>query len=370
MRTLFLALILAVLLTAASVVKGGVSFELISSVDEVNGTFLLYIYQPLCGECKVLEELFKDGEVAQALSQYRLYALDLSASPVAAVEVYVGGQVAYVDHGVVRYYAANGTKRLYIPGTPTVLIGVREGDRIRLLGFWTGADVPQGVDLKKTFLQFLRSGEEGGESSPIYVIPWAAALALGVASVFSPCVLPVVALAASTHFSRRSLWRVLAGLVCSYAAFGAAVGALGLAAEGARRAVAVAGGAALGFLGLVLSVDRLNVKYASAMSRVQSSVFKRARSAGDFLLGASLGAVWMPCILPYAGLATVVALASLAGDFFALFTALLLYGVGLAAAVYAVVKVVGRYVKPGRAVEKAVGALSIAVGIYLLWAAV
>lgn len=105
---------------------------------------------------------------------------------------------------------------------------------------------------------------------------------------------------------------------------------------------------------------------AAAVSRLQTSAFKRFRAAGDFLLGFSLGAVWVPCILPYARLATVIALSSLAGHYALLFAALLFYGGGLAAAVYAVVKGALKYIKPGKWVERGVGVLLIIIGAYLL----
>jgi cytochrome c biogenesis protein CcdA len=104
---------------------------------------------------------------------------------------------------------------------------------------------------------------------------------------------------------------------------------------------------------------------AAAVSRLQTSTFKRFRAAGDFLLGFSLGAVWVPCILPYAGLAMVIALSSLAGDYALLFVALLFYGGGLAA-VYAVVKGALKYIKPGKWVERGVGLLLIIISAYLL----
>jgi len=300
------------------------------------------------------------------MSKYSLYALDLSRARISGIDVVVDGQMAYVDHGVVKYYVVRGERTFLIPGTPTVVIGMAEGGRIRLLGFWTGADVPSGVDLKRVFVEFLSSKGVQGDGDAFPYAALLSAFVLGVASAFSPCVLPVLGVAAVTHLARRSLPKVLLGMVLSYAAVGVAVAAVGGAVVYARHVFLAVGGAALLLLGAVLLVERLSVKYASAVSRLQTLAFKRLGSAGDFLFGFSLGSVWTPCILPYAGFATVVALASLAGNYLALFAALLLYGLGLAAAVYAVVRGVAKYLKGGRWVEVAVGVLSVAAGIYFL----
>jgi len=105
----------------------------------------------------------------------------------------------------------------------------------------------------------------------------------------------VLGVAAVTHLARRSLPKVLLGMVLSYAAVGVAVAALGGAVAYARQVFLAVGGAAL-LLGVVLLVERLSVKYASAVSRLQTFALKRLGSAGDFLFGFSLGAVWTPCI--------------------------------------------------------------------------
>ena len=371
MRFLAILLVLSLLLSAAYVEKGSLQFKLVDSPYDVEGQFFLYIYQPLCEECKKLEALFSREDVAAALSGYRLYALDLSKSGVAAVDVYVEGQVVYVDHGVVKYFAASGRRSFLIPGTPTVLIGIKENGTVKLLGFWTGADMPPGEDLGAAFVRFLGEVSESGsaaESGYRVDVLWVFPLAfiMGAVSAFSPCVFPVLGIASVTHFARRSLGRVLAGLVGSYAAIGALVAASGVGAASVRPLLAAIGGVLLVALGAVLLVERLNVKYATAMSRVQTSAYKKLSKAGDFLVGVSLGAVWVPCILPYMGFATVLALISLAGDYLLLLTALLMYGGGLALMVYVIVRGLLKRVKPKRWYEKAVGVLSILIGFYLV----
>jgi len=49
---LILLLALAAAASAAYVEKGCLTFQLINSTAGLEGRFLLYIYQPLCEECK------------------------------------------------------------------------------------------------------------------------------------------------------------------------------------------------------------------------------------------------------------------------------------------------------------------------------
>lgn len=367
MRPSVYLLLLAFCLLAVQ--KGVLNFVDVKSPYDVNGTFMLYIWQPTCVECKIMEEeVFSNPP--PILSNLRLYALDISAHPISTVEVYIE-QVVYVDHGAVRYIAVRGERTFLIPGTPTVLIGVAEGGRIKLLGFWTGYD----RGMRKSFEEFVSTALGRGpppvESSVSYGLGvFAAAVALGVLSAFSPCVLPVLTLAGVSHFARRNLVKVLAGFVFSIALFGAAVAALGLVAVFAKRAVAAAGGVFLAALGLFLISERLNVKYAAWISPLQSRAFKALGGAGDFLLGMSLGAVWLPCILPYAGFATVLALSSLMGNYLFIFLAFLCYGLGMAAAVYLITRGFVKFGKSGgRSLERAIGVVALAFGIYLIAAA-
>jgi len=76
MRQILFVLALAAL--ALALQKDLLVFQEVESPYKVNGTFLLYMYQPVCEECKMLEALFSDKEVVALMSKYSLYALDLS----------------------------------------------------------------------------------------------------------------------------------------------------------------------------------------------------------------------------------------------------------------------------------------------------
>jgi cytochrome c biogenesis protein CcdA len=201
------------------------------------------------------------------------------------------------------------------------------------------------------------------------------AFAVGTASVFSPCVLPVLTVGAVAMAARRSLWKVLAGMVLAFSAFGVLVSALGQAASGFKAALEGAGGAVLIALGLLLAVPSLERRFVTAMSGLQTKASKAARGAGDFALGLSLGAVWTPCIAPFMGLAAVSALVS--GNFLDGFAIMLAYALGLAVALYVILKAVSRWGKKaavksmklskwGNRLELIVGVVSIALGALLL----
>jgi cytochrome c biogenesis protein CcdA len=169
----------------------------------------------------------------------------------------------------------------------------------------------------------------------------ALSFAAGAASVFSPCVLPVLTIAATTYLARRRLAAVLAGMVASYAAIATAVSAAAAwAGEAASTALYAVGGVLLVAMGAVLVVERLNRSYAVWASRLQTSAYRASRRGvgriGDFMLGASLGAVWAPCIAPFFGAVVVANLAAsaLTGDYLLLFASTLTYAAGLALVVY------------------------------------
>jgi len=201
--------------------------------------------------------------------------------------------------------------------------------------------------------------------------------------VFSPCVLPVLTIAATTYLARRRLAAVLAGMVASYAAIATAVSAAAAwAGEAASTALYAVGGVLLVAMGAVLVVERLNRSYAVWASRLQTSAYRASRRGvgriGDFMLGASLGAVWAPCIAPFFGAVVVANLAAsaLTGDYLLLFASTLTYAGGLALVVYLLITAVRRgagraartikWSSLGRRIEYAVGILSIVLGILLV----
>lgn len=142
------------------------------------------------------------------------------------------------------------------------------------------------------------------------------------------------------------------------------------------------GGVLLVAMGAVLVVERLNRSFVIWASRFQTSAYKASKRgvgrAGDFMLGASLGAVWTPCIAPFFGAVVVANLvaSALTGNYLLLFAATLAYAAGLALVIYLLIVAVrrgaGRAVKSmrwgslGRRIEYAVGVASIILGVLLI----
>jgi cytochrome c biogenesis protein CcdA/thiol-disulfide isomerase/thioredoxin len=133
----------------------------------------------------------------------------------------------------------------------------------------------------------------------------------GVATVVSPCVLPVLPVVLSTTAAGRLRpLGVVLGLVVSFTfatlVAGAAVQALALPAAWLRVVAIVA----LGIFGLSMLVPALGRGMERALSPVSRLAGSRPGSSGfggGLLMGAGLGLLWTPCVGPIMG--TVIALA-------------------------------------------------------------
>lgn len=142
----------------------------------------------------------------------------------------------------------------------------------------------------------------------------------GMATIISPCVLPVlpVVLASSVAGGRWRPLGVTVGLAASFAlvtlAFSAILDALRLPPD-ALRAVGIV---VIGLAGLSLLIPQIMVRLEGLLTRVgqlglrmQGSGAQRGGFGGGLLLGAALGLVWTPCAGPI--LAAVIATAALQG---------------------------------------------------------
>jgi cytochrome c biogenesis protein CcdA/thiol-disulfide isomerase/thioredoxin len=132
------------------------------------------------------------------------------------------------------------------------------------------------------------------------------ALAAGLLTVASPCVLPMLPILLGASVGRQDRLRplcIVTGFVASFAvlalAFGAGARVLGLS-QGALRHVAIA--ALLGF-GTLSAFPRLFERLARALAPVATLGGRVAQRGGDgrlgaLALGAALGALWTPCAGP------------------------------------------------------------------------
>jgi cytochrome c biogenesis protein CcdA/thioredoxin-related protein len=403
MKAVAAVLLLAMLVVALQI--GELNFVDVKSAQDFknalkDGPVLVFIHQPNCPGCQYLEtQVFTDGRVASALKDINLVSIDLADYWVRGVEAVADGRVYIYYGGSLRELKASGRQNIPVMGTPTVIMGyVKDGD-LHVTFVMIGA-----VD-SDTFLKFLElayprqspqtaEGQIAGapqiEERQVVVgsglqtfVQLALSFAAGAASVFSPCVLPVLTIAATTYLARRSLSIVLVGMAVSYAVIATAVSAAAAwVGEVANVVLYAVGGVLLILMGAVLVVERLNKAFVVWASRFQTSAYKVSRrgvgKVGDFMLGASLGAVWTPCIAPFFGAVVVANLvaSAISGNYLLLFAATLAYAAGLALVIYILITAVRRgaaraaksvkWGALGRKIEYAVGVASIILGVLLI----
>jgi len=141
------------------------------------------------------------------------------------------------------------------------------------------------------------------------------AFVAGILSILSPCVLPLIPILFGTAQSRHKLGplALAAGLAVSFTAIGlfvATVGfSIGLDGDVFRRI----GGVMLGLVGAVLLVPAAQTRLSLASGALGNWANRRAEGVegrallGQAFLGALLGLVWVPCVGPTLGAASVLA---------------------------------------------------------------
>ena len=128
-------------------------------------------------------------------------------------------------------------------------------------------------------------------------------LVAGVATALSPCVLPVLPILLAGGATGRKPVRIVAGLILSFTAFtlfaARLLDALSLPADVLRN-VALA-------LLFVMAATLLVPRFAELLERPFAPLTRRRAGGGGFLLGASLGLVFVPCAGPVLAAVTAVA---------------------------------------------------------------
>lgn len=150
------------------------------------------------------------------------------------------------------------------------------------------------------------------------VLPLVAAFGAGLATIASPCVLPLLPALLGSAWGRPDPWRpplIVLGFVAAFSAlalaFGASATALGLSAGAVRDAAAVL----LLAMGLLLLWPALWERLSLPLGRVADWSQRFGQGGGRLgalALGASLGALWTPCAGP--ALASILALVASAAD--------------------------------------------------------
>lgn len=170
------------------------------------------------------------------------------------------------------------------------------------------------------------------------------AFAAGILSLLSPCVLPMVpaVTASAMRASKAGLWFLAAGIAFTFALGGTLLTYLlmsaGLQPDIMRSFAAVL----MLVIGLVLVIPALSNSFSTVLSgwvsKLPGTNVQSSGTAMQFLVGGSLGLVWLPCVGPTLGAAIALASTgqSLGSSFlvmvaFGLGTALPLIGIGYAA---------------------------------------
>lgn len=155
----------------------------------------------------------------------------------------------------------------------------------------------------------------------------------GLASVASPCVLPVVPLliTGTTDEDRSRPALVVTGVAVSFMVMGVLTSLLGGAVGRFLPFMEKGVGALVVLFGLLLLADVNLFKRLTWLQRVQAPV--RGRWSG-LLLGLSLGLVWIPCVGPM--LSGVLAMVAASGTLLAGVLLLLAYSAGFAVPMLAI----------------------------------
>ena len=161
----------------------------------------------------------------------------------------------------------------------------------------------------------------------------ALAVGAGLASVLSPCVLPVVPviMAGAEREDRLRPLIVVLGLMLSFMAMGAVSSLFGSLLVGRTRTIEVVGAAIITLLGLMVLFDVSVFKRLTRLSNIQ--VKGEGRLSG-LVLGMALGVVWVPCIGPF--LSSILTLVGTSGKLLHGIVLLGFYALGLAVPMLAV----------------------------------
>jgi cytochrome c biogenesis protein CcdA len=203
------------------------------------------------------------------------------------------------------------------------------------------------------------------------------ALLAGVLSILSPCVLPLLPIVLGTAQSEHRLGPVVlaAGLAVSFTVIGLFVATIGFAIGLDTDVFRAISAFLLIAVGMVLLVPQLQAQFAVAASPVGSWVddrfggFTATSLWGQFGLGLLLGAVWVPCVGPTLGAASL--LAAKGENLGQVALTMIAFGIGAALPLMvlgfvsreAMTRWRGRLMEAGKGGKMLLGALLVAVGL-------
>lgn len=137
----------------------------------------------------------------------------------------------------------------------------------------------------------------------------------GLLTLINPCVLPVlpIVLATALQAGRAGPLALAAGMSLSFVIVGMSVAVFGRALGIDDVMIARAGALMMVIFGIVLMVPQFSARFATATAGLSARAdagidgINRDGLGGQFLGGALLGAVWVPCVGPTLGGAIALA---------------------------------------------------------------
>jgi cytochrome c-type biogenesis protein len=199
----------------------------------------------------------------------------------------------------------------------------------------------------------------------------------GVLSILSPCVLPLLPIVLGTAQSEHRLGpaALAAGLAVSFTLIGLFVATIGFAIGLDTDVFRAISAMLLIAVGVVLLVPQLQQQVAVAAGPMGNWVddrlggFTATSLWGQFGLGALLGAVWVPCVGPTLGAASI--LAAKGEDLGQVALTMLAFGIGAALPLMvlgfvsreAMMRWRGKLMEAGKGGKMLLGALLLAVGL-------
>jgi len=153
------------------------------------------------------------------------------------------------------------------------------------------------------------------------------AVGAGLASVLSPCVLPVIPIimAGAEQKDRLRPLIVVTGLALSFIAMGAISSLFGALLIGKTRYIEIGGSAIIVIMGLMVMFDLNIFKRFYQLSNIR---VKGEGRIGGLILGMALGLIWVPCVGPF--LSSTLTMVATSGQLLTGIVLLAFYSLGLA----------------------------------------
>ncbi|ADI73039.1 cytochrome c biogenesis protein transmembrane region [Methanohalobium evestigatum Z-7303] len=201
----------------------------------------------------------------------------------------------------------------------------------------------------------------------------AAAFVAGIASIISPCVLPLLPaiLAYSSNNGKYRPIAIILGLSISFTLMGIITSAFSAGFQAYRDYIYLVAEIVIIGLGLVMLLE-FNIFNNALLDKFSSKRLNNNGLLGGLVLGISLGIIWIPCVGPILGaILTMVAVGSniIQGGFL-----LFIYSMGFAVPMLIIAysanittSKLGKISKYGIYVKKAAGIVLISIGLWMIY---